>query len=97
MSTNDKSSEILNQLYLEAEKRINSGADPNARERYLRWLMDPTASEIKKARIQEVFVWCDSIWDEYLALREILITKGNCPWYNKTKPCPWSFWDIKKS
>lgn len=88
---------LITALWEEADARAARGADANAREKYLWWMVDPTSSAERKRRITAVNAWADDIWQDYASasarvragdraarLRE----PGDVP------NCPWTFWDI---
>lgn len=81
-------------MWNEADRRARTGADDNARFRYLAWLQDPSISATKRARIMEVLAWSDAIWQEYGAFATAVRAGQRPKGFSALVPCPWTFWDI---
>lgn len=43
--------------------------DANARFRYLAWLIDPTSSLDRRAKIRDNLAWADLIWRQYATIK----------------------------
>ena len=68
---------------------------PNERFRYLAWLSDPNTSQTKKDKINANLSWCDQIFAEYYARKQIVIETGevNGDFSSFGEP-PYTFYEI---
>lgn len=51
--------------------------DPESRDRYLMWLMDPKTSDAKKIMILELLGWVDTVWNSYYYVEKDKILAGD--------------------
>ena len=72
--------------------------DENARFRYLAWLIDPTSSPDRRAKIRANLEWADSIWQQYAIVKAACLS-GSPSVYDPEAigPPPHTFWEIAES
>lgn len=72
---------------------VAASVDLNARSQYLFWLMEPTTSELKRQRINEVIAWTQTVWTTYYQDKS-LVAAGTLVAYAELPVCPWQFVEI---
>jgi hypothetical protein len=93
----DTTAQLIAAAWTAADALAASVIDHNSRERFLAWLMDPSASATKKQRIQAVMAWMDGIWQQYYATVAQINAGNNVTFSYTGSPCPWTFIDVANS
>lgn len=84
--------------WAEADAYALTIADHNERARYLAYLIDPSSSAARLARLAEIQVALDSVWAEYGRVRAILAAGGEASFDSSNCDTrPWTIWEIAVS
>lgn len=89
--TNEERKEIAK---ARAKKLASDGADNEARARYLAYLADPACEPERRARIVAVQEWSDSVFAEYVRVKERIYAGDPSAAFDPRAlpPCPYA-WD----
>lgn len=85
--------QLVAEAWAKADAIARAGADDNSRARYLMWMIDPSSSATRKARIAAVTAWIDGVWTAYAAFKANPIGDFQPP----STPCPFTFWQIAEA
>ena len=83
----------LSAAWQAADTAAREGIDDNARLRFVLWLIDPTSSAERRARIAACLAWADAIWADYATVKASILA-GRDTRIATPSPCPYTFWEI---
>lgn len=95
--------ELIACLYHDVKTWLNgpdNDMDPESRDRYIMWLIDPTASDTKKGMLAEMLRWVDQVWaSHYYAAKAKILAGDFTVRFDKSTipPCPYTFIQVSST